>query len=208
MWGSPQMQTGLGRGSSVRAGLVAALLSMGGIAGCGRTERIDVDAEDDTITMGISSKDFRTVSSEMTQSLIRLPQIQSAPTSPRIAFTEVVNNSDELFSTDDFLYKMRTELIKNAQGKMVFLDRDILRKVMDEKSLKEGGVYSGTDRKLILGADYFLSGRVESIRKARGSESTVYMRFSFRLTDASTSAIVWEDDYEMKKYHKAGTYDR
>jgi TolB-like protein len=34
------------------------------------------------------------------------------------------------------------------------------------------------------------------------------MRLSVRLTDASSSAILWEDDYELKKLVRAGVYDR
>lgn len=177
------------------------------VAGCGgKAERIDVD-EDLGLTTGVGSQDFRSVCYQMTQSLVQLPQVQRADNPPKIAFTEVKNNSDELMDMDDFLYKMRTELIKNAQGKLLFLDRDIAQAMMEEKLLKESGEMSGSTGKM-MGADYFLSGRVESISGARGREQTKYMRFSFRLSQASTGAIIWEDDYEMKKYQKAGIYDR
>jgi PBP1b-binding outer membrane lipoprotein LpoB len=187
---------------------VLAVAGMMMVGGCGEdSQRIDVDSEDLSLTAGVSSKDFRTVCYQMSQSLIRLPQIQKAHTPPKIAFTKVTNNSDELLDTDDFLYKMRTELIKNSQGKMLFLDRDMTKQLMDEQMLKDAGERTGHGGTL-MGADYFLAGRIESIRHARGRETTNYMRFSFRLTQASTGAIVWEDDYEMKTYHKSGVYDR
>ena len=33
---------------------------------------------------------------------------------------------------------------------------------------------------------------------------TSYYRLSFRLTDAASSAIVWEDEYEIKKASTVG----
>ena len=58
-----------------------------------------------------------------------------------IAFTEVVNASDELFSADDFLYKMRKELVQNANGKMTFLDRDIVESFKSQVESRGGGSY-------------------------------------------------------------------
>ena len=101
---------------------------------------------------------------------------------------------------------MRTELLNNSQGKIEFLDHELARQIMDEKDLKISGM--GSAGKPMLGADYFLAGTIAGIRRSRGRESTSYMRFAFRLTDASTSAIVWEQDYEMKFYQKSGIYDR
>ena len=116
-----------------RAGVLGFLLSaLAALGGCaGQTARMDLDSEDDALLGAMSSKDFRAACFQMAQSLIRLPQIQNAANPPTLAFTEVVNASDELFSTDDLLYKIRTELIKNCGGKILFLDRDILDQMRD-----------------------------------------------------------------------------
>jgi PBP1b-binding outer membrane lipoprotein LpoB len=189
------------------AGILAGTLVLAW--GCGpRTGRMDPDSEDDALIGAIGSKDFRSVCYQMAQSLVRIPQIQNAANPPTIAFTSVVNASDELFSTDDFLYKMRTELVKHTGGKMVFLDRDVLTEIQAEERAKQRGKVTRSDSKPLYGADFFLAGRVESIRRTRGRHETMYMRLSFRLTDAASSAIVWEDDYEVKKYRQAGVYDR
>jgi len=84
--------------------------------------------------------------------------------------------------------------------------RDTARQSMDERDIRISG--TGNAGKPMLGADYFLAGTITGIRRSRGRESTSYMRFAFRLTDADTSAIVWEQDYEMKFYQKSGIYDR
>jgi len=198
-----------GPGVATCAGLVLALTLAVVAAGCaGQTARMDLDSEDDALLGGIGSKDFRTACFEMAQSMVRLPQIQNAAKPPTIAFVDMVNNSDELLNADDLLYKMRTELIKNSGGRMLFLDRDIIEQIRSERRDKQRGKVTTSGDKPVYGADFFLSGRVESIRRSRGRTQTKYMRISVRLTDASSSAIVWEDDYELKKMVMRGVYDR
>jgi len=198
-----------GRRAATRAELVLALALAAVVVGCsGQTARMDLDSEDDALLGGIGSKDFRSACFEMAQSMVRLPQIQNAAKPPTIAFVDMVNNSDEILNADDLLYKMRTELIKNSGGKMVFLDRDIIEQIRTERRDKQRGKVTSSGGKALYGADFFLAGRVESIRRTRGRRQTKYMRISVRLTDASSSAIIWENDYELKKMVVRGVYDR
>jgi PBP1b-binding outer membrane lipoprotein LpoB len=189
--------------------LLLAVASAALAAGCsGTTARMDVDSEDDALGGAIGSKDFRGVCFEMAQSMVRLPQIQNAANPPTIAFFEMVNNSDELINAEDVLYKTRTELIKNSGGKMLFLDRDAIEKIKTERRDKDRGKVTTSGDKPMYGADYFMSGRIEGIRRTRGRRETEYIRIAVRLTDAQTSAIVWENDYEFKKLFLRGVYDR
>jgi len=176
------------------------------ITGCGESKKIDVDT--DMMLGGLSSQDFRSVSYKMAQSLVRLQRIQKAETPPNIAFAKVTNKSNEIIDTNSFLGKMRTELIKNAAGKMVFLERKNLKQALSEQDLKRSSGRAVSETTKILGADYLLAGTITGIKRARGRETTSYMRLAFRLTDTSTGAIIWEDDYEMKYYYKASVYDR
>jgi PBP1b-binding outer membrane lipoprotein LpoB len=198
-----QGRTALGM-TALAAALAAALM-----AGCsGQTARMDVDSEDDALGGAIGSKDFRGVCFEMAQSVVRLPQIQNASSPPTIAFFEMVNNSDELVNAEDVLYKIRTELIKNSGGKMMFLDRDAIEKIKTERRDKDRGKVTSSGNKALYGADFFMAGRIEGIRRTRGRRETEYIRISVRLTDAASSAIVWENDYEFKKLFLRGVYDR
>jgi hypothetical protein len=198
-----QRRTALGM-TALAAALAAALM-----AGCsGQTARMDVDSEDDALGGAIGSKDFRGVCFEMAQSMVRLPQIQNASSPPTIAFFEMVNNSDELVNAEDVLYKIRTELIKNSGGKMTFLDRDAIEKIKTERRDKDRGKVTSSGSKALYGADFFMAGRIEGIRRTRGRRETEYIRIAVRLTDAASSAIVWENDYEFKKLFLRGVYDR
>jgi len=204
-----QQRKGLTAGCAWRPWLWLLVGTAALAAGCaGQTARMDVDSEDDALGGAIGSKDFRGVCFEMAQSMVRIPQIQNAANPPTIAFVEMVNNSDELINAEDVLYKIRTELIKNSGGKMIFLDRDVIDKIKAERRDKERGRVTASGDRPMYGADYFMSGRIEGIRRTRGRRETEYIRISVRLTDAQSSGIVWENDYEFKKVFIAGVYDR
>jgi hypothetical protein len=201
--------TGLRFPAAAAVAALALVLTLAASAGCsGTTGRMDVDSEDDAAAGAIGSKDFRAVCFEMAQSMVQLPQIQRAANPPTIAFVEMVNNSDELMDADAFLYKIRTELIKNSGGRMLFLDRDVIDRIKAERRDKERGVVTSSSDRPMYGADFFMSGRIEGLRRTRGQRETEYIRVSVRLTDVQSSAIVWENDYEFKKVFIAGVYDR
>ncbi|MBM4018133.1 MAG: hypothetical protein FJ288_07350 [Planctomycetes bacterium] len=50
--------------------------------------------------------------------------------------------------------------------------------------------------------DYFLNGFIYAVDEAPdepGAAALRYFRFQFRLTDARSGLVVWENDYEVKK---------
>ena len=73
---------------------------------------------------------------------------------------------------------------------------------------KRRGEFSASRKGHLSGADFFLTGTLDSIDKASGGIRSTYTRYSFRLTEAESGDIYWEDDYEVKKIGKAGLYDR
>ena len=175
------------------------------LAGCtGTTRRVEVGRELVSDPTSISVQDFETVSQNMARSMIVLPQIQNASEPPTIAFLSVENRSNHYIDKKAFLEKMRTLLIKHSGGRMVFLDRHHLESLKREKQAKEAGELTSSGATQFLGADFFLTGVISSINRAGGSEKTVFRRFAFRLTDARTSAIVWEDEYETQFYQRRG----
>jgi len=178
--------------------------------GCtSNTKMMDPDQSSDIeYGTGLTSQDFRSISGRMARSLVTLPQIQNATTPPKVAFVSVSNESSDYVDGDSFLRKMRTELIKHAQGRIVFLDRAIDEAVKKENKDKARGRRTSSGEQVPLGADFFLTGVIESIDKVTDAGRTGYRRYSFRLTEAGSSAIAWEDDYEIKKHSTVGAMYR
>ncbi len=186
--------------------MILPVVLVGLLAGCtGKTKRLSPDELSDIeIGTGLTSQDFRTVAQRMARSMIGLPQIQNATTPPKLAFISVDNRSNEYIDGDAFLNKMRTHMIKYAQGRIVFLDRAVIAAIEKENRDKQRGKRTASGEQTPYGADFFLTGMIESLDKVAGAGHTTYLRLSFRLTDAGSSAIVWEDDYEIKKHATTG----
>ena len=192
-----------------RSSLVFSALLSFLLAGCvAKTERVDVSSDEPFSDTETSSKDLMTVAQQMAASLVQLPQIQNAKNPPRIAFADVKNETNEIINKNLFIEKMRTLLLKNAAGRMVFLDREISDQIMREREGKRAGQLGSSGSKIRSGADFFLTGKLSSIDKQAGGKRSTYTRYAFRLTDAESSDIAWEDEYEVKKVGRAATWDR
>lgn len=174
-----------------------------GCAATGETKRVDPDAlTESEVGTGLTSQDFRSACERMARSLITRPEIQNASSAPKVALLRVENNTNDYIDADAFTYKIRTLLIKHAEGKIAFADRDITDPIEKEKRDKRRGKITSGGEKGRWGVDFFLTGRLDSIDQAAGKGFTSYYRLSFRLTSAEESQIVWEDEYEIKKAAK------
>jgi penicillin-binding protein activator len=175
---------------------------------CGaHTNRVHVDETGGVEDTGIDSQDLRTVAQKMARSIIQLHPIAQAKSSPRIAFLEVQNNSNDMLDTEMFLRKIRRLLLKHGNGRIRFLDRARVASILKERQAKRAGLITTGKSKDLAGADYFLTGVISSIDKASGDQRSTYTVFSFRLTDAESSEIIWEDEYEMKKVGTRAFWD-
>ncbi len=101
--------------------------------GCATYSRIGVDESGGIRDTFTESQDLRTIAEKMARSIIQVKAISMAKSPPRIAFLEMKNNSNELIDTDMFLEKIRTLLVKYAEGKVYFLDREKVKEIIKER---------------------------------------------------------------------------
>ncbi len=151
---------------------------------------------------GVESQDLVAVTDKMSRSIMGISQIANAITAPIIVLDPVENKTRFPINKDIFLTRIRGELNKKSMGKVTFLARDRMAALEKERNLKrEGAVTATADpvKQEFKGADYFLTGSLEglSTRTTRGTSD--YILYAFQLIDARTSAIVWEDNAEIKK---------
>lgn len=181
-----------------------------GVSCATKSQRVDLDSDLLYGDTGINSKDFRTVCEQMARSMVQIPQIANASSPPRITFVRVRNLTSEPINKDMFLTKIRTLLLKNAGGKVVFVDRStgIMDKIDEEREEKREGEITFSKQTQKTGVDFFLTGELSSIDKIAGAQRATYINYAFRLTDAETGVIVWEDNYEVKKATQYGIYER
>jgi PBP1b-binding outer membrane lipoprotein LpoB len=151
---------------------------------------------------GVESQDLVSVTDKMARSILAIPEIANAKTTPRIVLDPVVNNTRFPINKDIFISRIRIQLNQKATGKVRFLDRDMMKTLEKERDLKVSGqVTASSDPNVVefRGADFFLTGKLEGITTKTSAGTSDYILYSFRLTDARTSEIVWEDSAEIKK---------
>jgi PBP1b-binding outer membrane lipoprotein LpoB len=151
---------------------------------------------------GIESQDLVNVTDRMARSILGIPQIAKAPIPPNVVLEPVVNNTRFPINKDIFLTRIRTQLNAKALGQVSFLDREMMATLERERELKRSGqVTASSDPRTseFGGADYFLTGKLDGMTTRTAAGTSDYVLYSFRLTDARTSRIVWEDSAEVKK---------
>ncbi len=151
---------------------------------------------------GIESQDLVSVTDKMARSILSIPQIARAQVPPSIVLDPVVNNTRFPINKDIFLTRLRTQLNSKAMGQVSFLDREMMKTLERERELKRSGqVTASSDPNVVEfgGADFFLTGKLDGMTTRTSAGTSDYVLYSFRLTDARTSRIVWEDVAEVKK---------
>jgi PBP1b-binding outer membrane lipoprotein LpoB len=151
---------------------------------------------------GIESQDLVTVTDKMARSILGIPEIANAQGTPRIVLEPVDNQSRFTINKEIFLTRIRTQLNSKAAGKVRFLSRENMKTLERERDLKQQGLVTATADPNVVefkGADFFLTGTLQSLTTKTSQGTGDYVLYSFRLVDARTSDIVWEDSSEIKK---------
>ena len=164
--------------------------------------RMNADEQGFVAGTGVESQDLVAVTDKMARNILGVSQIASAATPPIIVLDPVENKTRFPINKDIFLTRIRSELNKKSGGKVTFLARDRMAALEKERNLKrEGAVTASSDpvKQEFKGADYFLTGSLEGLSTRTKAGTSDYILYAFQLIDARTSAIVWEDNAEIKK---------
>lgn len=164
--------------------------------------RLNADEQGFVAGTGVESQDLVAVTDKMARSILGIQPIAAAATPPIIVLDPVENKTRFPINKDIFLTRIRSELNKKSGGKVSFLARDRMAALEKERNLKrEGAVTASSDpgKQEFKGADYFLTGTLEGLSTRTSAGTSDYILYAFQLIDARTSAIVWEDNAEIKK---------
>lgn len=181
--------------------LVALALS----AGCTKKARyIDPDEESRVEGTGIESRDVRAVVAQMSSDLLENPVLDRQPP-PRLAVLPVDNRTRFLIDHDIFNTLITDELIRQGQGKLAVVNRDLIDQILQERKMKlEGTVSDQGGVQALAGVDWFLEGELRSLSASTARAQTDYVVVRFQLTNAESGIVAWSDSYEMKKEGSQG----
>jgi penicillin-binding protein activator len=184
------------------------------LAGCGGVDNTrgrpsvyeDVGSTGRVQGVGAESQDIVSMTDQMMRDMLAEPRLAGRKIAPNIIVDDEYFSNDSTWRADKKLItdRLRVNLNRAAQGRMVFIARHVSAMVDKERDLKRAGaVDSGTlsQVQLTKGADFRLSGHItslDSLDPASGTKSR-YTQVTFEMVDLETGAIAWSNLYEMKK---------
>ncbi|GEJ56882.1 penicillin-binding protein activator LpoB [Anaeromyxobacter diazotrophicus] len=174
-------------------------------AGCATTQvrRMDVNEVKD-LSGRWNDTDSRLVAEEMIEDSLTRPWLANAQArkgaAPTVIVQTVRNNSMEHINTETFVEDLQRALINSGRVQFVASasERGELRMERADQDLNA----SDATRKAHgqeSGADYALSGTINSVRDRDGGESVVLYQVNLKLLDLKSNQIVWNGQKKIKK---------
>ncbi|WP_417665788.1 hypothetical protein [Pseudidiomarina sp.] len=197
--------------------LLATLASVIALAGCSSTSNIDNSAGRATVYedarspgkvqgVGVESQDIMAVTDQMMRDMLSNPQLVSRDVAPRIIIDSqyFTNESSSRINKNMLTDRLRINLNRASNGRLVFVGREYADMVEKERELKRMGVVDGgTIRatQATAGADFRLVGRIMSLdaMDTRSQERSRYHQITFELVDLELGTYVWSGMYEFQK---------
>ena len=122
---------------------------------------------------------------------------------PTVIVGTVTNNTMEHINTGVFIESMQRALLNSA--KVDFVASADERGEIRTERLEQDEFASEATRKAFgqeIGADYMLSGVLNSVVDQSGSKAVVFYQVNLKLIDIETNQIVWNGQKQIKKYVK------
>ncbi|WP_290648515.1 penicillin-binding protein activator LpoB [Aquisalimonas sp.] len=181
------------------------------LAGCAtQVDRVGPDEADD-ISGRWNDRDSRLVSEEMVDDMLQRGWLERhnarRDNNPTVIVGEIRNLSDEHISTNTFIRDIERELINS--GRITFVadsgERDALRRERADQeahALEDTRSLAGME----LGADYMLTGTINTIRDVEGRTEVAYYQVNLALTSLTDNTRVWVGQKEIRKVIRRGLF--
>jgi len=176
--------------------------------GCGRksVSRIDIDTQ-----MDLSGKwndtDSRKVSEEMISDCLSRPwlgrYLEKNGERPTVIVGSVRNQTDEHIISETFTKDLERAFI-NSGNVSVVASRGEREEIREERMDMQEWSSDDTVKEFMreVGADYMLTGVVNSIRDREGNKQVIFYQINLELIDTETNMKTWIGDTRIKKYIK------
>ncbi|WP_428897012.1 hypothetical protein Dip518_000797 [Parelusimicrobium proximum] len=183
--------------------LILAILPL--FAACStKVERMDVNTTKD-LSGRWNDTDSRMVSEEMITDCLTAPwynkTVAKLGKEPVVIVGTVENKSMEHINTDTFIEDMQRALINSTKVEFVASKNE--RGEVRTERLEQDEFASEATRKAFgkeVGADFMLSGVLNSITDQEGKRIVQYYQVNLKLINIETNQIVWNGQKQIKKY--------
>jgi len=156
--------------------------------------------------IGIDSHEIVIMTDKMMKEILLDPLFSQNTRPPRVIIDSeyFINESSSRINKNMITDRLRIELNRAANGRILFIGRHFRDMVEEERKMKrEGNADAGSLEmtKKVAGADFRLGGRImtqDNVNPATGTSSR-YHQITFEMVDLETGFIVWSGMYEFKK---------
>lgn len=156
--------------------------------------------------IGMESQDITSMTDQMMRDMLSNPLLTGRNPAPRVIVDAeyFYNEGSTRLNKNMITDRLRIDLNRASNGRMVFIGRHFSDMVAKERDLKrQGQVTEGTlgSAKAQAGADFRLGGRITT-QDAVSTSSNMASRYhliTFEMVDLETGIIVWSGMYEFKK---------
>jgi uncharacterized protein (TIGR02722 family) len=187
--------------------LAAALCVTLALSACStRVERIDVDETRD-LSGEWNDTDSRLVSEEMMRDVLARPWLDSFINEkgnlPAVIVGEVRNLSHEHINVGTFIGDIERELI-NSGGVQFVASKSERGEIREERKDQELNASAETTKRMgeELGADFMLTGVINTILDTEGKEQVRYYQVDLSLISLADNRKVWVGQKKIKKFVK------
>lgn len=156
--------------------------------------------------VGVESQDVLSMTDRMVRDILATPQISGRTTPARVIIDSeyFTNDSSNRINKNVITDRLRVELNRASQGRIVFVARHYGNMVAREREAKrEGAVDAGTVRqtRAQAGADFRLGGRISSMdaQSTRTGTQSRFHQITFELVDLEYGSIPWSGIYDFRK---------
>jgi PBP1b-binding outer membrane lipoprotein LpoB len=156
--------------------------------------------------VGLEGSDIIAMTDTMMRDMMANPQLAGARTAPRVIIDGEYfqNDGTQPINRNVITDRLRVNLNRASQGRIVFVGRQYAGMVQAERDLKRQGVTdTGTTgmTKAQAGADYRLGGRIATVDSRNAATGIVqrYTQVTFEMVDLETGVLVWSNLYELSR---------
>ena len=173
------------------------------LTNCGRQYAKGEYIDPDTIILRSDKfveSDLKIIADRLTDSLLANSALASSGKPPAILMSKLSNSTDEHIDMQSLSEKIQVKLFKS--GKVRLINVKLRGAIQKEHEYQEAGFVdrsTAMSRGKQVGARYFISGNISSIKQPVGRQEIVYYKATLELTDLKTNIISWMDDVEIKK---------
>lgn len=187
---------------------MAAFAAMLGVIACGGTsvKRLDVDEVKD-ISGKWNDTDSRLTAEEMISDCMARPWYNQAKSDkgkePTVIVGTVRNESHEHINTSTFVEDLQRALINSGQVEFV-ASKGERGEVRDERFDQDKNASEDTRKEhgQETGADFMLSGVINTILDKEGGKSVMLYQINMKLLNIKTNRIAWNGQKKIKKLVK------